>query len=251
MEPMAIPADNPLTREKVALGKQLFFDARLSADGATSCAGCHEPKYGYTIGAVGNRACPTLLHAGYSKGFYWEGAPIPLEKAILGMWTYAMIPKIGPTAEQIAARFGLTPEAVVNALASYLRTLVATDAAWVRFFNGDELALSPAARAGFAVFDRKARCSNCHSGVLLTDRLRHDVGTGNAYKTPTLFNIARSAPYFHDNRAKTLEDAVDHMLAGGFTEEHRDPQLRPVELTSEERSQLLAFLRELDADPVE
>src|SRR5688572_410440 len=76
-EPMRIPPDNPLTREKVDLGKRLFFDARLSADGATSCAGCHEPKYGYTIGAVGNRACPTLINAGYAKGFYWEGAPIP------------------------------------------------------------------------------------------------------------------------------------------------------------------------------
>lgn len=275
-EPMKIPADNPLTREKVALGRKLFFDPRLSADRTTSCSGCHEPKYGYTVGAaqpVGafaieqNRSCPTLINAGYSKGYYWDGAPIPLEKAVTGVWRFVLVPpgEGRPTIDQVAAKlnedatlraefmaaFGreASAETVAQALASFIRTLVSTDAPWVRFHDGDASALSPAARRGYEVFDAKARCTNCHSGPLLTDRLRHDVGTGKAFKTPTLLNVARSAPYFHDNRTPVLEDAVDRMLAGGFPTETPDPQLKPVTLTAEERGLLLAFLRELNADP--
>jgi len=274
-EPMAIPAGNPLTRAKVALGRKLFSDTRLSSDNSTACSGCHAPQYGFTIGAakpVGaygiaqNRACPSLINAGYARGYFWEGAPIPLEKAVRGMWTFVMVPKGEgrPTAEQVAGRLNndpalraefvaalgsaATPDNVAKALASYIRTLVPTNAAWVRFHDGDPAALSDTARRGFEVFDRKARCTNCHSGVLLTDGLRHDVGTGGNFKTPTLLNIGRSAPYFHDNRIPVLEDAVDRMLAGGFETKTPDPQLKPATLTAEERAQLLAFVRELNAD---
>lgn len=247
-EPMKIPAGNPLTAESVELGRKLFFDTRLSFDNATSCSGCHDPGHGYTIGASGGRACPSLINAGYAKGYFWEGVPIPLEKAAMGMWTYAMVGKQNP--EEIAKRVGLTPDGVANALASYIRTLVPENANWVRFYGGETAALSENARRGYAVFDERAHCTNCHSGVLLTDRLRHDVGTGNPFKTPTLLNIARSAPYFHDNRVATLEEAVDHMLAGGFATKTPDPQLRAPKkpLTPEERADLLAFLRELNAD---
>ncbi|MEO8382003.1 MAG: cytochrome c peroxidase [Acidobacteriota bacterium] len=260
-EPMRIPDTNPLTAEKVALGRQLFSDPRLSSDGTTSCSGCHSPQYGYTVGAarpIGaygveqNRACPSLINAGYAKGYYWENAPIPLEKAVLGMWKFVMVPQGEgrPTAEEVAARLGpgLTPEKVAEALASFIRTLVPVQAPWVRYYGGETAALSEAGRRGFEVFDRKAHCTNCHSSVLLADRLRHDVGTGNAFKTPTLLNVARSAPYFHDNRVPTLEAAVDQMLAGGFATKTPDPQLKPVTITPEERALLLTFLRELNAD---
>jgi len=274
-EPMVIPADNPLTPAKVALGRKLFSDTRLSSDGSTACSGCHAPQYGYTIGAakpVGaygieqNRACPSLINAGYARGYFWEGAPIPLEKAVRGMWTFVMVPKGEgrPNADQVAARLNndpalraefvaalgseATPDNVAKALASFIRTLVPANAAWVRFQNGDAAALSETARRGYEVFDRKARCTNCHSGLLLTDRLRHDVGTGGTFKTPTLLNIGRSAPYFHDNRIPALEDAVDRMLAGGFETKTPDPQLKPATITAEERALLLAFLRELNAD---
>lgn len=265
-EPMSIPADNPLTPAKVALGRKLFADTRLSSDNSTSCSGCHAPQYGYTIGAAGNRACPSLINAGYAKGYYWEGVPIPLEKAVRGMWTFAMVPKGEgrPTADQVAARLNHDPQLraefvaalgseatvdnVAKALASFIRTLVPANAAFVRFHDGDASALSPIAQRGYEIFDRKARCTNCHSGVLLTDRLQHDVGTGGHFKTPTLLNIGRSAPYFHDNRIPRLEDAVDRMLDGGFETKTPDPQLKPAKLTAEERAQLLAFLRELNAD---
>jgi len=248
--PMQVPPENPLTREKVELGRKLFSDPRLSADGSRTCAGCHEPKYGFTIGAIDGRACASLINVGYAQGFFGEDAPIPLERAVQGMWQFAMVRKDGPTLDEVAARFGpdVTPQKVTDALASYLRTLVPVNAPWVRFHDGDATALSEKARRGYEVFDRKARCTNCHNGVLLTDRLRHDIGTGSPYKTPTLLNIGKSMPYFHDHRVAKLEEAVDRMLAGGFKTKSPDPQLRPVTLTPEERELLLAFLRELDAD---
>jgi cytochrome c peroxidase len=272
---MQIPADNPLTVEKIELGRRLFAEPRLSADGSTSCTGCHEPKYGYTIGAakpVGpfgieqNRACPSLMNAGYARGYYWENAPIPLEKAVDGVLRFILVPKGEgrPTLEQVVAKlnddaalraafvraFGSEANAanVTKALASYIRTLVPSQSAWIRFYDGDANALSERARRGYAIFDRKAHCTNCHSGPLLTDRLNHDIGLGASLKTPTLLNIARSAPYFHDNRIPRLPDAVDVMLAGGFAAGQHDPQLRPLALTPEERELLLAFLGELAAD---
>ncbi|MFL6248871.1 MAG: cytochrome-c peroxidase [Thermoanaerobaculia bacterium] len=275
-EPMQIPAENPLTPAKVELGRKLFADPRLSGDGSTSCTGCHDPKYGYTIGAakpIGaygveqNRACPSLINAGYAKGYYWENVPIPLEKAIDGVWRFILVPKGEgrPTIEQVVARLNAdaalrtafasafqspaTRENVTQALASFIRTLVPSGSAWVRFHDGDRNALSGQARRGYEIFDRKAHCTNCHSGVLLSDRLNHGIGTDGAMKTPTLLNIASSAPYFHDNRSVSLEDAVDRMLAGGFPAKTPDPQLKPVELTAEERALLLAFLRELTALP--
>lgn len=274
-EPMRIPADNPLTVEKVELGRKLFSDPRLSSDGSTSCSGCHEPKYGYTIGAakpIGafgieqNRACPSLINAGYAKGYYWENSSITLEKAVGGILRFILVPKGEgrPTVDEVIAKLNNDPtlrsmfvsafgteantENTIKALASYIRTLVPADSAWVRFHNGETNALSEKARRGYEIFDRKAHCTNCHSGVLLTDRLKHDIGTKGKWKTPTLLNIGRSAPYFHDNRIPVLERAVDAMLAGGFSEDP-DPQLKPVQLTAEERELLLAFLRELDADP--
>jgi len=292
---MQVPADNPLTPEKIRLGRKLFFDVRLSGDRSTSCSGCHDPAHGYTVGAakpVGafkveqNRACPSLMNVGYQKEFFWEGGSDNLEGAARGVWRFILAPRGEgrPTLPEIAARLnedpvlrrdfqaafgaGASPDNVVKALASYLRTLVPTGAKWVQFYSGDENALTPQARAGYALFSGKAGCATCHSGVLLTDRLYHNVGAGQAsgddvgrvgmtkderdrgaFKTPTLLNIARSAPYFHDNSVPTLEAAVDRMLAGGFPSKHLDPQLRPVVLTAEERGALLAFLRELDADP--
>jgi cytochrome c peroxidase len=292
---MRIPADNPLTPEKARLGRKLFFDVRLSGDRSTSCSGCHDPAHGYTVGAarpvgayqVGqNRACPSLINVGYQKEFFWEGGSDNLEEAAGGIWRFILAPRGPghPTLPEITARlnedpalrkefraaFGgdATPETVVKALASFLRTLVPAGARWARFYSGDEAALSDEARKGYEVFSGKARCATCHSGVLLTDRLYHNVGAGQitkddegragltkderdrgAFKTPTLLNIARSAPYFHDNSIPTLEAAVDRMLAGGFPSKNLDPQLRPVTLTAEERAALLAFFRELDADP--
>jgi cytochrome c peroxidase len=294
-EPMVVPADNPLTREKVELGRLLFFDRRLSGDRSTACVSCHRPEHGLTdgrrrpVGAYGvpsERACPTLWNVGYQQAFYWEGAGRSLETAILGVWRFILAPKGEgrPGPEEIAARLGAIPayraaftgafgsgptvDNVPRALAAFLRTLVASRSAWVRYREGDLGALSAPARRGLALFEGKAGCAQCHAGLLLTDLQFHNVGIGQegtkpeagrfvitrvdrdrgAFKTPTLLNVARSAPYFHDGSVATLEEAVDLMAGGGLDNPNRDANLERVELSAAERRDLLAFLRELNVD---
>jgi cytochrome c peroxidase len=288
-EAMAIPADNPMTTEKVALGRQLFFDPRLSGDGGTACASCHRPENGFTQGrAAGGRACPTLWNVGYLDKLFWDGTATALERAAAGMWRFALAPgKAGqPGTAEVAARLAAidgyrsqfravfaedpTTENVPKALAAFLRTLVTTRARsrWLRFREGDPKGLSPAARRGFEVFDGKAGCTNCHNGVLLTDQQFHNVGIGmsaakpdlgrghivredryrGAFKTPTLLDIPRTGPYFHDGSVATLEEAVDVMAGGGLANPSLDAALRPVTLSPDERASLIAFLRELAVD---
>ena len=172
--------------------------------------------------------------------------------------------------QQFVAVFGSGPtvETVPKALAAFLRTLVAERSPWVRFQGGEKNALDAEARRGWAIFDGKGGCTQCHNGVLLTDLQFHNVGIGSqaakpdpgrwvmtkqerdrgAFKTPTLLNVGLTAPYFHDGSVATLEEAVDLMAGGGIANPGRDAALTPVTLTRAERAALLAFLRALRAE---
>ena len=292
-EPMTIPADNPVTVGKVALGRQLFFDKRMSGNQTIACASCHIPRYGLTQGPkpakgayddTGDTACPSLINVGHQQHFFWEGSADRLEDAVRGVWMFMLVqPKPGrPTPADIAARINSVPEyrtaferelgapaspaLMAKALATFLRTLDSNGSPWMRFYRGhDSHAMSAAARRGYALFDGKAACSNCHSGVLLTDLQFHNVGvepaadarsgiTKNerdrgAWKTPSLLNVARTAPYFHNHSVKTLEAAVDQMLGGGIDNPNIDrANLKPVQLSPAEKRDLLAFLRSLNTD---
>jgi cytochrome c peroxidase len=286
-EAMKIPPDNPMTPEKVALGRQLFFDKRLSADGSRSCYSCHLNEKGLSdglptsVGALGKRLprnSPTLWNIGYHHEFYWDGRAPTLERQIFAAWTG---PNMSGKPEEVAARlnqiegyrrqfrkvFGTdaTPDAIVKALAAYTRTIIGGNTAWDRWRAGDETAISEEAKRGWEVFQRIG-CTNCHDGLLFTDLQYHNVGIGmdkpnpdlgrynvtkqdkdrGAFKTPTLRDVARSGPYFHDGSAATLEEAVDIMLAGGKPNPWLDrANLKPARITPEERRALLAFLRSL------
>jgi len=289
-EPMTIPADNPLTPEKVALGRQLFFDERLSGDGSRSCYSCHLCEKGLTDGlpkAIGAfnkqlpRSSPTLWNVGYYKEFYWDGRSPSLEKQAMAAWTGA---NQGAKADEIVTKlnalqgyraqfqkiFGsdATPDTVVKAIASFERTIISGNTAWDRWKAGDTTAINQSAWRGWNIF-QAIKCNNCHDGVLFTDQQYHNVGIGmdqkepdvgrfkvtnkpedmGAFKTPTLRDIARSAPYFHDGSVKTLEEAVDLMLAGGKPNEHLDKKnLEKHNILPEQREDLLNFLRSLDVD---
>lgn len=289
-EPMTIPADNPLTPEKVALGRELFFDERLSGDGSRSCYSCHVCEKGLTDGlpkAIGAfnkqlpRSSPTLWNIGYHKEFYWDGRSPSLEKQAMAAWTGA---NQGAKADEIVAKlnalqgyrsqfqkvFGgdATPDNVVKAIASFERTIISGNTAWDRYKAGDKTALSESAVRGWNIF-QAIKCTNCHDGVLLTDQQYHNVGIGmdqkepdpgrfkvsnkpedtGAFKTPTLRDIAKSAPYFHDGSTKTLEEAVDLMLAGGKANEHLDKKnLEKHDILPDQRADLLNFLRSLSVD---
>jgi len=287
---MAIPPDNPMTPAKVALGRQLFFDERLSGDGTRSCYSCHVCEKGLTDGlgkAIGAfnkqlpRSSPTLWNIGYHKEFYWDGRSPSLEHQAMAAWTGA---NMGAKADEIASKLNTiqgyrgqfqevfssdaTPDNIVKAIAAYERTIISGDTAWDRFQAGDRSALSESAWRGWNIFQH-IKCNNCHDGVLLTDQQYHNVGIGmdqkepdvgrfkvtnkpedtGAFKTPTLRDVARSAPYFHDGSAQTLEDAVDIMLKGGVQNEHLDRKnLEPRNILPDQRQALLDFLRALNVD---
>src|SRR4030095_6485164 len=289
-EPMPIPPDNPMTPEKVALGRQLFFDERLSGDGSRSCYSCHVCEKGLTDGlpkAVGAfnkqlpRSSPTLWNIGYHKEFYWDGRSPSLEKQAIAAWTGA---NMGAKADEIVAKLNAlqdykaqfqkvfqsdaTPDNVVKAISAFERTIISGNTAWDRWKAGDETAINKSAWRGWNIF-QSIKCNNCHDGVLFTDQQYHNVGIGmdakepdvgrfkvtnkpedtGAFKTPTLRDIANTAPYFHDGSAKTLEEAVDTMLAGGKPNEHLDKKnLEVHKVLPEQREDLLNFLRSLSVD---
>jgi cytochrome c peroxidase len=289
-EPMTIPEDNQMTPEKVALGRQLFFDKRLSGDQTRSCYSCHVCEKGLTDGipkAVGAydktlpRHSPTLWNIGYHKEFYWDGRSASLEKQALAAWKGGNMGAEGKEAEIVARINALegyrkqfqqvfasdaTADNIMKAISAFERTIINGSTAWDKFRAGDQSALSSAAKRGWEVF-QQAKCNNCHDGVLFTDLQYHNVGIGmnkpdpdpgrgkitskpeenGAFKTPTLRDVARSAPYFHDGSVATLEEAVDLMLGGGIDNPQLDRKnLEKRTITKEQRDDLLAFLRSLN-----
>jgi len=291
-EAMPIPADNPMTPEKVALGGQLFFDERLSIDGSKSCYSCHVCEHGLTDGlakAIGpgnkplTRNSPTLWNIGYHKEFYWDGRSDSLEKQAMAAWKGANM-GVGDRTGEIVARINAlqgyksqfqkvfqsdaTADNMMKAIAAYERTIIGGNTAWDRWRAGDQTAISQSAYRGWNIF-QGIKCNNCHDGILFTDQQYHNIGIGmdqkepdvgrfkvtnkpedtGAFKTPTLRDIAKSAPYFHDGSARTLEEAVDIMLAGGKPNQYLDKKnLQPQKPLPEQREDLLNFLRALTVD---
>lgn len=293
LPPMDVPADNPPTKEKIELGKTLFFDPRLGKDGKFACENCHYEDKGWADGnalskkadgSVNKRHTPTLFNVGYQKVWYWDGRAPSLEAQILAAWKGQMgvadtlderVKAVGSVAryrELFKAAFGseeVTSDLVVKALASFVRTLRSGDAPFDRYDRGDKKAASEAAGRGWEIFRSKAGCAACHAPPLFTDLGFHAVGIGatakepdlgrgaitkneadnGKFKTPSLRSVSTHAPYFHDGSAKTLEEAVDTMLAGGPEGVKVDGAFKKVVLTKEERADLLAFVRSLEAKP--
>lgn len=208
LPPVPIPADNPQTAAKVALGRQLAFDPRLSKNDALSCASCHVPQSGgggLTTRAFGQggelgRWAPSWDNSGYSTSLFWDGRAASLEEqtgALPGHMGPITAPgEMGGDIQAVAARlngipgykrqfnavFGsdATPENIARAIAAFERSLVAHDSPFQRYVNGDRKALTPAARRGFAVFQGKAMCTTCHAPPLLTDNAFHNIGVPQA-----------------------------------------------------------------------
>lgn len=289
-EEMSIPEDNPMTPEKVALGRQLFFDKRLSGDGSRSCYSCHLCENGLTDGlptAIGarekklTRSSPTLWNIGYHSEFYWDGRSGSLEKQALAAWrggnmgadveaATGRINAVSGYQAQFQAVFGgeATPERIVQAISAFERTIISGNTPFDRWRAGDEAAVSDKVKRGYEVF-KKLECDNCHDGVLLTDMQYHNVGIGmdaekpdvgrskvtgkeedtGAFKTPTLRDIAKSGPYFHNGSVATLEEAVDLMIGGGKPNKYLDrTNLKKRKASEAEKKDLIAFLGSLSND---
>jgi len=290
---VVIPANNPLTKEKIELGRILFFDKRLSADNTIACANCHMAKFAFTDGMPvstgirgqkGGRSAPVSFNRVFSSAQFWDGRAATLEDQSIGPFTnpiehgfskydmmIAKMKKIPGYKKLFMEVFSeeITIGNVGKAIASFQRTVLSGNSPADRFDQGQEAsAISPAAQHGLTLFREKARCTKCHSGFNFTDEKFHNLGigwddnkvdlgrymvTGNAeelgaFKTPTLREISRSAPYTHDGRFKTLEEVVNFYNKGGVKNPHQDPLILPLELTDQEKSDLVQFLRTLNGE---
>ena len=258
-ETQYIPEDNPLTAEKIELGRKLYFDKRLSADNSVSCATCHKAEFGFTDGKPvstgmkgqqGGRSAPTVVNRLFSKEQFWDGRAEDLEAQALGPVQSPI--EMGNTLEAVVKKlnaiegyrkefqkvFGtkVTAEGIAKAIASFERTVLSWNSAFDRFKAGDEKALSESAERGLVLFEGKANCVTCHVGFNFTDEGYRNIGVGmdketpdwgryevtklesdrGAFKTPTLREIARTAPYMHDGSEKTLLDVINFTTKEGY-----------------------------------
>ncbi len=302
----SMPKDNPLTRSKIALGKLLFFDKRLSRDGSIACGSCHQPHRAFTDGRVlptgingqtAKRNVPTLLNLVYGSAYFYDGRATSLEEqALIPLQSHA---EMGNTLDRVVATlsaisgyrarfkaaFGdraITPDRIAKALAAFERVLISGESPYDLFeYGGPKGSMSQSALRGLRLFRAKARCTHCHAGFNYTDEDFHNIGvgwdradfstyekTGNiddikgvdpgryahtkkpqhfgAMKTPTLREIARTAPYMHNGRIKTLKEIVEFYDKGGIANPFLDELIAPLDLTDAEKRDLIAFLKALN-----
>jgi cytochrome c peroxidase len=230
-----IPADNPLTTAKVELGKKLYFDPRLSADGSVSCARCHKPEHGFADdtpfsdgvkGQLGDRNSPTVLNRLYSKAQFWDGRAASLEEQALGpvqnpVEMASSLPLMVSSLAKIAAykpdfqkAFGseeITADRVGKAIASFERTLLSGNSAFDRFQAGDTSAISESAKRGFAVFMSKGNCAQCHPLPNFTDEEYHNLGVGMNKPNPDLgrYKVTKNEEDKGAFKTPTLRDVAN------------------------------------------
>lgn len=284
---MPIPEDNPMTPEKIELGKMLYFDPRLSGDDTISCASCHEPAKGWSDnrrtflgfqGHVGARNSPTIINSGFYSLQFWDGRMKTLEQQALGpiqdkgemnLSLEELIVKLNAVPEYVdrfQQVFGteITTDGVAKAIAAFERTIVIDDTDFDKYLKGNKSAMSADAIAGMELFAGKAGCIACHNGPSLSDNNFHNVGvvsedkgrfgfTGNPedngkFKTPQLRGIGHTAPYMHAGQLATLEDVVDFFNKGGDAHSNKSVLIQPLNLTATEKSNLVAFLNALTGE---
>lgn len=250
-------------------------DARLSfSDGEALGKGVSGKRLG--------RHSPTLWNVAFSPLLFWDGRAASLEDQ--AKFPVAHPDEMGASLEIGAERVGadasyramfaqafpdasgaITAELMARALAAYERTLISPPTRFDRWIEGEDGALTAGEQRGFAVFTGRAKCSVCHSGFALTDHSFYDIGlpsqdegralimglasTRHAFKTPTLRELAWTAPYMHDGSLAGLEDVVRFYEAGGVDRPSKAGDLpRGLQLTDDERQDLIAFLEALSSE---
>jgi cytochrome c peroxidase len=200
-----IPPNNPMTAAKVALGRALYFDKRLSANGTVSCATCHDPANAFTdhgavaigfSGKPGTRNAPTILNAMFAQQLFWDGRAESLEDQAkqpltnpfeMGMGNYdSVVARVGAIREyrqrfqRAFRKEGITIETIVKAIAAYERTQLSGNSPFDRFIAGDQKAITEAQKRGWELFKGKAKCIECHSftkaSPFFTDFKFHNTG---------------------------------------------------------------------------
>jgi cytochrome c peroxidase len=276
---MPVPAANPITSEKIELGRKLFEDTRLSRDGAISCRSCHDPARAFTkpesvssgvFGRRGKRNAPTVLNRAWGTTFFWDGRVATLEEQVLKPIEDPNEMDL-PLAEA-SRRIGVSSADIAQALATYIRSLMSGDSPYDRFLNGERTILTAEERNGLRLFQGRGNCMACHEGRNLTDEKLHNTGVAwlapdaqsgdsgrfldeggfavngktadrGAFKTPTLREIGRTAPYMHDGSMATLEEVVDFYNRGGRPNPNLDPKIERLDFSESDLRSLVAFLK--------
>jgi cytochrome c peroxidase len=247
-----IPADNPMTAEKVELGRHLFYDERMSANGKQSCASCHIQRLAFTDGkprgegSTGEkhpRGSMSLVNVAYASVFTWidqglhsleEQARVPMfgeHPVELGMdpsaEKFLAIVRADSTYQKLFGADAINLDNIIKALACFERSIVSTRSPYDRYhYDRDDTAISAAAKHGEVLFYSTGfSCFHCHGGANFTGK----PGEEGGFKAPTLRNIAMTAPYMHAGNVKTLEEAVVHNGA----------------MSSADRDDIVEFLRTL------
>lgn len=234
----------------------------------------------------GTRNVPAIINRGYGRAFFWDGRISVLEQQVLQ--PILAENEMDVTLDEVTHRLERHPgysrrfravfqhavnaDDLARALSSYVRSIQAGDSRFDRLVAGDTMALTPLEREGLRLFQGKARCDLCHVGTNLTDESFHNTGvawrndtlrdvgryavTGNdvdrgAFKTPTLREVDRTAPYMHDGSLPTLEDVVAFYSRGGNANPYQDDRIKRLDLTSREQQALVAFLHTLTGTIVE
>lgn len=230
------------------------------------------------------RATPTLINIAYSKTLNWDGTAKTLEQQALIPLTSPdeMNQDLADLADELSAiatyvtlfenaypARGISGDTIAKALASFERSIISTDSPFDIWLQGDATALSTAQQRGFQLFIGKARCEICHNGFNFTDNGFHNIGLPqdtavndpgriaiintaanyNAFKTPTLRNIAQTAPYMHNGVYQTLTQVIEHYDRGGVVKDGLSPNILPLDLSARDKSDLAAFLVSLTGKP--
>jgi cytochrome c peroxidase len=310
-----VPDANPLTKGKYELGRQLYFDPRVSLDATVSCATCHNPARGWTdgmpvaigiAGQFGSRSAPTVINTAYGKSMFWDGrapslegqAQGPVQNPIeMGKQSYKEIierlRKVSAYSEQFEKVFGarVTLDGMAKAIASFERVAALSgNSSYDKYNAGDNKALTESQKRGLVLFGltlnadddfktdavrQKAKCTLCHVGFNFTDEQFHNLGIGwneatgkfadlgrwaidpigakneaslGAFKTPTVREAARTGPYMHDGSLATLEAVVEHYDKGGNANPALDPDMKKLNLTAQEKADVVAFLKALTGE---
>jgi cytochrome c peroxidase len=227
---------------------------------------------------IGGRRGPTIITSGYSDLQFGDGRANRLEGQALGPIAKPIemdhkledcvtkLNKIPGYRQQFQKVFGtdVTSENMARAIAAFERTILSGNAPYDRYKAGDKTAMSAAAERGMKVFFGKGHCSACHTGPNFSDFAFHNIGIGmdakepdlgryqvtkvegdkGAFKTPTLREVARHAPYMHDGSLESLEAVVEYYNQGGVKNPQLDEDISPLHLTAQEKADLVTFLKE-------
>ncbi len=252
-EKAPVPKNNPQTKDKIELGKMLYFDPRLSSDGTVSCNSCHNVMAGGSDnrsfssgvkGQRGGRSAPTVFNAAFLSVQFWDGRAASLEEQAKGPITNPI--EMGMKSHDVAVKRlkqipgyqklfskvfkkknSVNLENTAKAIASYERTLITPNSPFDKFISGDKKALSQMARKGYETFS-SVGCVTCHSGAAFAGPSGLPEGTGFYMKFPTFPNTKYDKKYkFTDDKGRfeaTKNEADKHMF--------RVPTLRNISLTA-------------------